>query len=412
MSLNTVMVRILRKAERTHKTAITGTRFRLPPISALNPRFGKISRLIGRCGPYPGPSGELEAYFRISWLFVAAGFALAVLFSVIYVSMRKARKREAEQLLMSAEAIAAQEAERRRIYMELHDDILPRFEDRKLAARLRLICADLMPPDFSRLPLSGALASLCAAFTRKTGILCEYDIKNEIDSFPVSEQDRLHIYRIAQEAFNNIAKHSGASRATFAAGRQNREDGPRMVLFISDEGAGLTAKSRGMDIIRPKVIGPSVLRQRAAIIGAKLDFIDQEGGGCVVRLEIPEGKPLGGVMPNHSIVIIEDEPVMRKALSAWFAGTGRWLVYGSAASLDAAKTLLSGPAKETDIVLLDIRLETEWGLDLIPWLKSQTGSAAAIPAEDAQWAGLSEIAASKAKSTAVAKAEKLLAFLK
>jgi NarL family two-component system response regulator LiaR len=85
-------------------------------------------------------------------------------------------------------------------------------------------------------------------------------------------------------------------------------------------------------------------------------------------------------MPNHSIVIIEDEPVMRKALAAWFAGTGRWLVYGAAAGLDDARTLLSGPAKEAGIVLLDIRLKTEWGLDLIPWLKSQTTSAASTPA--------------------------------
>ena len=71
---------------------------------------------------------------------------------------------------------------------------------------------------------------------------------------------------------------------------------------------------------------------------------------------------------------------MRKALAAWFAGTGRWLVYGAAASLDAARDLLSGPAKETDIVLLDIRLETEWGLDLIPWLKSRAQKGAPVPA--------------------------------
>jgi NarL family two-component system response regulator LiaR len=84
-------------------------------------------------------------------------------------------------------------------------------------------------------------------------------------------------------------------------------------------------------------------------------------------------------VPSHSIVIVEDEPVMRKALAAWFAGTGRWLVYGAAATLEAARALLSGPAKESDIVLLDIRLETEWGLDLIPWLKKHTKSAA-LPA--------------------------------
>jgi NarL family two-component system response regulator LiaR len=84
-------------------------------------------------------------------------------------------------------------------------------------------------------------------------------------------------------------------------------------------------------------------------------------------------------MSSHSIIIIEDEPVMRKALASWFAGTGRWLVYGAVASLDAAKDLLSGPAKETDLVLLDIRLETEWSLDLIPWLKNRAKNAARVP---------------------------------
>jgi DNA-binding NarL/FixJ family response regulator len=85
-------------------------------------------------------------------------------------------------------------------------------------------------------------------------------------------------------------------------------------------------------------------------------------------------------MSSHSIVIIDVETVIRKALAAWFAGTGRWLVYGAAATLEAAKALLSGPAIESDIVLLDIRLETEWGLDLIPWLKKHTKGAAPLPA--------------------------------
>jgi NarL family two-component system response regulator LiaR len=80
-------------------------------------------------------------------------------------------------------------------------------------------------------------------------------------------------------------------------------------------------------------------------------------------------------MPNRSIFIIEDEPVIRKALAGYFAGTGCWLVYGSASSLKAAQTLLAGAAKPVDVVLPDIKLETEWGLDIIPWLKSQNAGA-------------------------------------
>ena len=71
------------------------------------------------------------------------------------------------------------------------------------------------------------------------------------------------------------------------------------------------------------------------------------------------------------IAIIEDHPIMREGLAAWFAGTGRWLVTGKASSLAEAKELLERPGFQTDIVLLDIQLEDGWGLDLIPWHAKQ-----------------------------------------
>jgi NarL family two-component system response regulator LiaR len=76
----------------------------------------------------------------------------------------------------------------------------------------------------------------------------------------------------------------------------------------------------------------------------------------------------------YSIVIVEDHPLMRKGLAGFFAGSGRWLVLGSAGSLDEAKALLSVPeTARADILLLDIHLEKDWGLDIIPWLKRQGG---------------------------------------
>jgi len=70
------------------------------------------------------------------------------------------------------------------------------------------------------------------------------------------------------------------------------------------------------------------------------------------------------------IVIIEDHPVMREGLAAWFEGTGRWRIMGTASTLAEAKDLL--PGTQADIILLDIQLEDGWGLDVIPWLSSQT----------------------------------------
>jgi DNA-binding NarL/FixJ family response regulator len=80
----------------------------------------------------------------------------------------------------------------------------------------------------------------------------------------------------------------------------------------------------------------------------------------------------------NSIVIIEDHPVMRKGLAAWFAGTGRWQVLGIAADLGEARDLFSELAALPDILLLDLRLSPQdgadtMGLDLIPWLRKRFG---------------------------------------
>jgi DNA-binding NarL/FixJ family response regulator len=77
-----------------------------------------------------------------------------------------------------------------------------------------------------------------------------------------------------------------------------------------------------------------------------------------------------------NIIIIEDHPVVRNGLSAFFRGTGRWKIMGTAASLAEAKKLfadVSGNSVCADIVLLDIQLEDGWGLDLITWLTTQSG---------------------------------------
>jgi DNA-binding NarL/FixJ family response regulator len=63
---------------------------------------------------------------------------------------------------------------------------------------------------------------------------------------------------------------------------------------------------------------------------------------------------------------------MRKGLASFFNETGRWTVLGEASTLAAAKTILSGLADgQPDAVLLDIQLETDWGLELIPWLRER-----------------------------------------
>ena len=82
----------------------------------------------------------------------------------------------------------------------------------------------------------------------------------------------------------------------------------------------------------------------------------------------------------NSIVILEDHPVMRKGLAAWFAGTGRLQILGIAADLAEARGLFSEMAALPEILLLDIRLsspdgaaEDAIGFDIIPWLRERFG---------------------------------------
>ena len=76
---------------------------------------------------------------------------------------------------------------------------------------------------------------------------------------------------------------------------------------------------------------------------------------------------------KHGLVIVEDHPVMRNGLAAYFAKAALWQIAGTASTLEEAKILLTGtPA---DVVLLDIQLEDGWGLDIIPWFASQARAA-------------------------------------
>jgi NarL family two-component system response regulator LiaR len=69
------------------------------------------------------------------------------------------------------------------------------------------------------------------------------------------------------------------------------------------------------------------------------------------------------------IAIIEDHPVMRNGLAAYFRNTGQWDVCGTASTVAEAKELLTMTFPE--ILLLDLQLEDGWGLDIIPCLNQR-----------------------------------------
>ena len=86
------------------------------------------------------------------------------------------------------------------------------------------------------------------------------------------------IFRIAQEAIANIARHARANRVHIATGT---EDGTRLVMTIRDDG-------RGFDTRQPRTgMGLASMRSRAIELGARLAVDAAEGSGCTLKLSVP-----------------------------------------------------------------------------------------------------------------------------
>ncbi|MCL2444323.1 MAG: histidine kinase [Treponema sp.] len=225
----------------------------------------------------------LEFYIRLVWLFVIVITILLLILSCLFLAMRRSIERESKSRVFSHLVIEGMETERRRISRELHDNIIPQVYGLEVCDQIRSICMELMPPDFSRLSLKDSLANLCEEFSKRTDIECAYSIDQDLVFTSINTENQLHIYRIVQEAFMNIEKHSKAQKAALVARRNKRDSLDYIVICVSDDGVGMTSTTEGL--------GMKSIKQRAAIIGAKLDFISESSNGLMVALEIYTGNP-------------------------------------------------------------------------------------------------------------------------
>ncbi|MCL2252076.1 MAG: histidine kinase [Treponema sp.] len=230
-------------------------------------------------------SGGIETYILLVWLFFIFNTVLMLLLCYLYLSIQKTREQEKLSREFSYLMIEGLETERRRISRELHDTILPNVHDIEVSNQIRSICVNLMPPDFSCLYLKDALLHFCVQFAKRTGIECAYSIDDEIDFSLICAENQLHLFRMVQESFNNIEKHSKTKNASFVV---RRNANGNILICISDEGVGLE-KNNGYK----NGLGIRSLRQRAEIIGAKLNFISESENGLMVRIELITESAIG-----------------------------------------------------------------------------------------------------------------------
>ncbi len=219
-----------------------------------------------------GSHQKLFDYFI--WLIVVIVLASVIL---IFLNMQEVKKRDkiiynSEQFLRHS--IEVQEAERRRISLELHDTVAQsmryvsllaeNLSDKEAAAKIirtqnqniddiRKLCYNLTPPAISGENLIGSLELLGKKTFDGAGDDFELRIVSEdsIDFSVCNNSQLMNIYRIVQEAFQNIQKHAGAKEVTVLFkkfspenlnGSSKQKLSVGLKIIISDDGRGMSGE--------------------------------------------------------------------------------------------------------------------------------------------------------------------------
>lgn len=207
---------------------------------------------------------------------------------------------ESERSTSTARALAAQEAERHRIARELHDEVgqgltamllgLKTAMDRapedvradlalvQEAARgsleeVREVARRLRPGVLEDLGLLSALAASATDLAKHTQIHVQRGLASGLPE--LGPETELVIYRVAQEAMTNVARHAHADTVWLSLSRQ----GDAVALLVADNGRGTSGRSEGTGI--------RGMRERARLVDGQLTVRPRPEGGTEVRLVVP-----------------------------------------------------------------------------------------------------------------------------
>jgi signal transduction histidine kinase len=215
---------------------------------------------------------------------------------------------------LSSQVITAQEEERKRISRELHDDTAqvlfaqllrltalkasPSADVRGTAAALeemtaealegvRRLALELRPPALDDLGLQAALADLAQRFGEQLGIPIDYQPRGPRGRLPAEVE--LVLYRVAQEALTNVAKHAQASHVWIDLDRDPND----VTLSVRDDGRGFDPAQETQRDGRGLGLGLFGMAERVGLVGGCFTIWSRPGEGAEIFAFIP----LAGAAP-------------------------------------------------------------------------------------------------------------------
>ena len=225
-------------------------------------------------------------------------------------TLAEARLAEANTQLrnLTARLHVAREQERAEVGLELHDDIAQTLAAIKMdlsivrkridagdaaeahsgldeivrlldetVGRIRRLYTDLRPGMLDDLGLAATIEWQASEFANRTGIRCHV---GQLDDVALKDREALlAIYRVFQEALENIARHSGATRVNVSA-----EQGEgHITIRVSDNGWGI----REEDLTSPDSTGLTDMRERVRPFGGSVEITGAPGRGTTVLVRMP-----------------------------------------------------------------------------------------------------------------------------
>ena len=239
---------------------------------------------------------------------IAAFLMQALLITALIMQLRGRKRAERESFALSSRLLTAHEDERRRLARELHDDItqrlasvaidaarlesvarLRRNHDRasqsvhgelvRLSEDVHALSYRLHPSILDDLGLAEALKAECEQVSRHQAVRVDVELHHVPDTLP--NDVALCIFRIAQEALHNVARHAQASvaRVTLAL-----SDGG-LLLAVTDNGVGFDVNATRS---RPS-LGRASMSERVRALGGRLGIRSASGQGTTLSAWVPLG---------------------------------------------------------------------------------------------------------------------------
>jgi signal transduction histidine kinase len=180
-------------------------------------------------------------------------------------------------------------------YQRLRQELAGLAERSAIAEKkLRALCLGLYPEILPSLGLTPALEDLAEQVSGATGMQVEVscDEPTVRVTGELAPETALHLYRIAQEALTNAAKHGAAANALVrlsarVADRERGEEPDALTLEITDDGKGIAIPVDIGQALAQGHLGLASMRERALLIHARLSFEAPSGGGSRVTVVAP-----------------------------------------------------------------------------------------------------------------------------